>query len=311
MSASPVADVSATVDYSTDKWLLDRIPWAMWFVVGGMAFVLNAKGSVLSGALSAFVYLGLLGIAFAGWAITTTADRSTSFWPSLAIGIAIAVAVALIIALVAGVGRTSAIRGTLWWGQLVDPPPHVFGWMLTHLGIAYIAYAVFRHHHPGRPVVRLTPIGVTINRSWLRALLVPWQNIRRVGYLDAPRPGEPSYRNTNAAVIEVSRAYYDEHVAPKRRLLAPPGSEAMFQPGNDGVQIVLSSTDVDVAVEDYLAPLEARWTAYRHGPSAPPGGQGPPVVHGRWSRDGSSWQLFRFTAPVAGLAAVILHSLGG
>lgn len=72
----PTADVSASVGYSVDKWQMDRVPWAMWFCVGGLAISLHAESRGVPGAALAFVYLALLALAFAGWASTTLIERS-------------------------------------------------------------------------------------------------------------------------------------------------------------------------------------------------------------------------------------------
>lgn len=309
----PPADVSATVAYSMDKWLLDRVPWAMWFCVAGLAVVLHADSRGRNGAVLAFVYLALLGLAFAGWAATTLIDRSTSFFVSIAMGAVIAfLVVVIIIAVVGTVGR-SVPRGTLWWSGLVDPPPHVFGWMLIYLGCGYTAYALFRHYHPGRPIVMLSQSGVLFHRSWLRDLFIPWQDIQGVGHLDTSSAGAPATANPHAIVVVVTNDFYERYIAPKRSFLAPPGSELMFWPKGAMTQMVLTSTDVAVDPNDYRVPIEARWKAFRDLPKAATRSGASDVkcvTYGRWSIDRSWWQAIKFLAPLIGIATVVLHANG-
>jgi hypothetical protein len=296
-----------------DKWRLDRAPWAMWFCVAGLAVILHADPRGTNGAAQALVYIALLGLAFAGWAATTLVDRSLSFLASLAIGLAIILLVAIIIALVAGTASRSGYAGGMsLWTRMVNPPPHVFGWMLLYLGAGYIAYAIFRHMRPGRPILMLTPAGIAFHRPWLSDIFIPWPDVRAVGPLEVVGPSGFVSTNPNAIAVTVTSDFYARHIAPKRSFLAPPGSEWMFQSKGAMMQMVLTSHEVSVAPEDYRAPLEARWHAFRDRPASVPqlGADGPHITYGRWSFDGSPWQTIMFVAPLIGLAAVVLHANG-
>ena len=55
-----VADVSVTVEYSMDKWLMDRVPWALWFCLAGLAVILHTDSRGVNGAALAGVYLHCL-----------------------------------------------------------------------------------------------------------------------------------------------------------------------------------------------------------------------------------------------------------
>jgi hypothetical protein len=310
----PAADVAARVDYTMDKWRLDRAPWAMWFCVAGLTVILHTDNRGTNGAALAVVYLALLGLAFAGWAATTLVDRSFSFLASLAIGLAIILLVAIIIALVAGTaGRSGYAGGMSLWSRMVNPPPHVFGWMLLYLGGGYIAYAIFRHMRPGRPILMLTPAGIAFHRPWLSGIFIPWADVQAVGPLEAVGPSGFVSTNPNAIAVTVTSDFYARHIASKRSFLAPPGSEWMFQAKGAMMQMVLTSHEVSVAPEDYRVPLEARWQAFRDRPTSVPQtgrANAPPITYGRWSFDGSPWQIIMFLAPLLGLAAVVLHANG-
>lgn len=51
------ADVSTTVGYSSDRWMMDRVPWALWSCAAGLAAALHFPGHGIDGATLALVYL--------------------------------------------------------------------------------------------------------------------------------------------------------------------------------------------------------------------------------------------------------------
>ena len=308
----PATDVTATVEYSTDKWFIDRVPWASWACVAGLVVVLHADDRGGNGAALAAVYLALLSVAFAGWALTTLIARSgVSFFLEFPIHLLIFFLVVVITAAVAGsIGDTVGLVGRLRWSMLVNPPEVVFGWMLIYLGIAWIAFAVFRHFRPARPILSLTPAGVSFHRSWLRDLLIPWQDIHGVGPVELG--GIPA-TNPNVIVVVVRKNFYEQHIAPKRSFFEPPGTEYMFRSKGEMMQMALNSADVRINPDDYRVPIEARWKAFRDQPRSTLQSNGSPgrrVVFGRWSIDGSRWQAIQFVAPLVGMIAVVLNARG-
>ena len=309
--SAPAADVSETVTYSMDKWLIDRIPWALWSCAAGLAVVLNADGRGIHGAVLAFVDLALLGVAFAGYAATILIKRSgISFIVELPIHVLIFVGVAIIIGIVAAIfggslGSTAGVRGSLRWSMLVDPPTSAYGWMLIDLGIGWIAFATYRHFHPARPLLTLTPAGVSFHRSWLPELFIPWQDIHGVG------PTGYLATSSRAITVLVTQEFYEQHIAPKRRFFAPPGSEYMFRPDGDMMQMVLNSTEATVDPADYRIPIEMRWKAFRDQPRRAPPPADPTatgIVYGRWSFNGSWRQVIQFSAPLVVMVAIALHA---
>lgn len=307
-----VADVSVPVEYSRDKWVMDRVPWALWFAVAGLAVILHVDGPMAGSAALALVYLALLAVAFAGWAATTLVERSGyPFWAILPVILLIAFLVVLVIALFGSLGRSYG-PGRLWWSQLVDPPLSVFGWMLMYLGCGWVAYALFRHAYPGQAIIMLSPAGLMFHRSWLRDLFIPWRDIQAVGSLEVPNAfGSPS-RNPHAPVVVVRQDFFDDHVSPKLSSFAPPGTERMFWPKGDMMQIVLSSPELIVRPTSLREPIEARWKAFRDDPAAVPQDASATearIVHGRWAMDGSWRQKIQFLAPLAGAIAVVVHAI--
>lgn len=308
----PATDVTATVAYSTDKWFMDRIPWALWACVAGFAIVLHAEDRTGTAAALAAIYLALLGIAFAGWALTALIGRSgVSFLLELPVHLLIFSAVVIITIAVAGsVGDSAGLVGRLRWSMLLKPPEAVLGWMLVYLGMAWTAFAVFRHYRPARTILVLTPAGVFFHRSWLRDLHIPWQDIHRVGPVELD--GIPA-TNPNVIVVTVEKNFYEQTIAPRRSFFEPPGTDFMFRPKGEMMQMALTSAEISVSPDDYRLPIEARWMAFRDQPRSAPHSYASPgrhIVLGRWSIDGSLWQSVWFAAPLLGMIAVVLHARG-
>ncbi len=312
--SEPAADVSATIEYSMDKWLIDHVPWALWICAGGLVVVLHADSQGVNGPLLAFVYLALLGVVFAGFVTATLIARSgISFFADIAIHILIFVVVAVVAFAAATIGVsarwTSGVYGSLRWSTMLNPPPHVFGWMMIYLGLGWIVFAVFRHFRPARPILMLTPAGIMFHRSWLPDLFILWQDVRGVGPFE---PGGRPAANPQVITVLVTEEFYQQRIAPKRRFFAPPGSEFMFQPAGEMVQVVLNSAEVAVAIPDYRIPIETRWKAFRDQPRStvpPVGPLASRVVHGRWSIDGSWRQRIRFLSPLVVMVAAVVHAL--
>jgi hypothetical protein len=312
------ADVSQVVEYSMDKWLIDRLPWALWGCVAGLAIAIHAESRGVNGAAVAVIYLALLGVAFAGFALTTMIGRSgISFFLELPIHLFIFIVVAFVIAVVVAalggpLGNMRAYTRSFSWSSLVNPPTSVFGWMLFYLGLGWIAFAIFRHIYPARPIVMLSPAGISFHRPWLQNLFIPWQDVHGVGPIDISDTMGAGATNPNVIVVVIEKVFYDQHIAPKRRFFEPPGTEFMFRPKGALMQMALNSTEVAVDPEEYRLPIEARWTAFRDQPrsSAPEANSRPgtSLVYGRWSMDGTWWQAVQFLAPLIAMVAVVLHA---
>lgn len=307
------SDITQVVEYSMDKWLIDRVPLALSGCAAGLAIALHAPGKG-NGAAVAIVYLALLGLAGVGFALVTKIEQSgISFLWEVPIHIVAYISIAFIIAVaVAALGLPDGngagpYYGSLSWSRLVDPPPNVFGWMLIDLGLGWTAFASYRHVYPARPVLMLSPSGISFHTSWLRDLHIPWQDIRGAGPLE---PGGSQKANPNVIVVLVGMDFYQRHVAPKRSVFEPPGTEYMFRQKGELMQIALNSSEVAVAPRDYLIPVEARWKAFRDQPRrAPEPSAGPRLIHGLWSAGGTWWQAIQFLAPLVAAAAIIIHAI--
>lgn len=314
--SDPSADLSGTVEYTMDKWRMDRVPWGLWACVAGVAFVLHAESHGVNGAALAAVYVVLLGVAFAGFVLTILIGQSDLPLPlDFLIGILILIIVTVVIggvslAVGGSIGRSYYMWGGLFWSSMVNPPPNVFGWMLIYFGLGWIGFALYRHAYVDRPIVTLSPAGIAFHRPWLNGLSIPWRDVQGVGRLEIVLGSGVPFTAPSAAVL-VGRDFYERQIAPKRSFFEPPGADAMFRPKGEMMQVVLNSADMTVTAEDFLGPVEARWKAFREG--AMPRHDGPPgpaIAYGRWSIDGSLWQAVMFLAPVVGMAVVVLTAFG-
>ena len=138
------------------------------------------------------------------------------------------------------------------------------------------------------------------------------KQVQRVGNLEIENASNTVSTFPHVTVVVVTRAFYERQVAPKRGFLMPPGSELMFRPEGETIQIVLNNADLIVDPRDFREPAEARWKAFRHQPAPTPSSgdiSATGIVYGRWSIDGSWWQAIQFVAPLVGMVAVVLHAI--
>jgi hypothetical protein len=64
-------------------------------------------------------------------------------------------------------------------------------------------------------------------------------------------PGAGSPPTLGWSPVLVTKHFYEQQIAPKRRFFAPPGSECMFKQEGETMQMVLSSAEVAVDLADY------------------------------------------------------------
>lgn len=307
------ADVSTTVEYSVDKWRMDRLPWALWFAVGGLAICLNTDSHGGTGAALAFLYIALLGLAFAGWAATALIERSG--YPVYVILPAVILLACLIGGFISlfGTPIRHSVTGQPWWFRLVSPPLDVFGWMMIYLSVGWIAFVLVRHAYPPRPLIRLSPAGLAFHRPWLPDLFIPWHNVEGVGPLETEDGRGGRNLHPRATAIVLSRAFYEQEIRPRRSFLSPPGAERMFIPKGQSMQMVLANPELVVAPEDLRAPIAARWQAFRdraRAAQASASQRETPIVYGRGSIGGTWWRWLMLAAPLVAGVAVVLHASG-
>lgn len=311
--SQPTADVTGTVEYSMDAWLMGKIPWALWVCLVGFVIVLHAENRGEIGAGVALVYLAALAVLLVGvMAIKKIESLDVNFLISLALALIGVMIVSVLVAVVVGsVGGKTGSGRLPWYSNLVNPPTHVVGWMMIYMGVIWIAFALYRHIRPARPILALSPAGVAYHRSWLKDLLIPWSEIREVGRIDVTNLLGKSH--PYAVFVVISRDFFERQVAPKINLLAPPGAENIFAPKGEAIRMVLTTTELIVSIEDMRMSIEARWKAFRDKLTSVPqigGPVGPSVVYGRWSLAGSWWPTVYLIAPLVGMAVALAHAKG-
>ncbi|CAN0432443.1 unnamed protein product, partial [Phaeothamnion confervicola] len=193
-------------------------------------------------------------------------------------------------------------------------PMGTLGWMFLFLTLGFIAFGLFRHFRPARPMVTLSPAGLLFNISWLKNLLIPWYEVEHVGTLEHVWPSGVVLRHVHNPDVVVSQEFYERHILPRRTFLSGNLWTGMFQQkGAQQMQILLPYPWFSIDMNDMLAPVDARWKAFREQPpdAAPPAAVEPALRYGVWSRqDLTPWRALLFAVPLAGILALLAHFAG-
>jgi hypothetical protein len=209
----------------------------------------------------------------------------------------------------------------LYWnspGDLLRPrrmsrtPADVIGWILVMGGVGWIALALYRHFNPARPILTLSPAGVSYHVPWLKDLTIPWHEIQAVGALErGGGPGIIPNRFDDTTVVLISTEFYEQTILVRRRLLAGRGWYEMFIPRGSSMQMVLHFGLFSIPPKDIREPVETGWKAFRT--ERPRGAGAAPAdrrVYGVWSVDGSLWQAIKFLVPLIGIIVILVDSTG-
>ncbi|MDR2880483.1 MAG: hypothetical protein LBV29_01085, partial [Azoarcus sp.] len=173
-------NVFQTVEYSRDQWRMKKVPQALLFFLVGMAFVIYVDPQPLrSGILIAFVVMVAITFVYGLGAILLELifEGRTTAIRVLATAIAIVFLVAI------------------YWnrpGDLLSPrypmgpnvETYVLGWMMIIGAGGWITFALYRHFKPPRPILMLSPAGVSYHVSGLKDLLIPWEHVQGVDGLE-------------------------------------------------------------------------------------------------------------------------------
>jgi hypothetical protein len=295
------ADVFQTVEYRRDKRTMDTIPKALLLCFLGLVLALYLDPAP-SGRIMLLAFVFMLFVAAVLIAVRL-------IWEGRNIAVRLLAAAFIILVLVA-----------LFWdrpGALLTPsgprgprnvPPGVWGWILTYGAIGWIASVLYRHFIPPRPILMLSPAGLSFHAPWLKDLLIPWREIQGVDGLEIVQASGAVSRDDNATAVLVSQAFYDRSIAARRSSVLP--SPRIFFPKGPSMQMLLPHPWFAVDPEDIRAPVAARWNAFRDEPStdAGPSPDGR-RVYGAWSIDGSRRQAIRFLVPLIGIVAVLIHAV--
>jgi hypothetical protein len=298
------ADVFQTVEYSRDKRTMETVPKALLVCILGLllTFYLDPQppGRTM---LFAFVFMFFLAAV-----LLVALYLFQQIFEGHHAAIRLVALVIVILALV-----------VLFWdrpGDLLRPrhsrypknlPASVLGWIVIYGSIGWIAVALYRHFFPPRPIMTLSPAGISFHVSWLKGLLIPWREIEGVGPLEIVDAWGAVHRTDNATVVVLPKAFYEQHIEARMSAFQLPAK--IFFPKGASMQMMLSYYWFAVEPKDIRDPIEARWKAFRNGPRADgkPSSQAP-RVYGVWSIDGSRWQAATLLVPLIGIMAVLIHA---
>jgi hypothetical protein len=294
------ADVFQTVEYSRDKRTMETVPRALLLCLLGLVLALyldsQPPGRTM---LLAFVFMFFVAVVLIAFRLMFEGRN---------IAMRLLATVFVIVILVA-----------LFWdrpGDLLTPqspsgprnvPASVWGWILTYGAIGWIAFTLYRHFFPPRPILMLSPAGISFHLSWLRDLLIPWREIQGVEALEIADTSGAVRRAEDATVVLVSKAFYDRYIEARVSSILP--SARIFFPKDPSMQILLPYLWFSIDPKHIRAPVEARWKAFRHEPptDTEPIWEGS-QIYATWSIDGSLSQATKFLVPLFGIVAVLVHS---
>lgn len=302
MDAS-AADLLRTVEYSRDRWTVERVPFALLFCLVGVVFVIHVdpqppgRGIVLGLITLATLVLGFLAKAFL-LELIFEGPRG---------GAGLLVAFMAVVCLTE-MSWSAPAQGVAYAGSNV--PEFVFGWMAIIASVSWITFAFYRHFYPGKPMLVLSPAGLTYHSALLKDLFIPWPEVQGIDEFEIARAPGPPQRVANITAVTVSREFYERHILVQRSILRGPRRswEGLLQPKGASMQVALHLLAIDPG--DIREPVEARWKAFRNGPppaDAMPVGQAPDV-YGRWKIDGSIWQAVRFLGPLTAIILALVYA---
>lgn len=298
------ADEFQIAEYSRDKWNMERVPRALLACMVGLFFVVYVDPRPAgSGILRAFVVLVVVFVIglLAHFLLEQLFEGTTA--------IKFAAGAIILIALVAlfwnspgdffRSRRTSGIQGA------------VLGWILIMGGLGWIAFALYRHFNPARPILTLSPEGISYDTPGLN-LVVPWHELQAVAALErGGGPGVIPNRFDDTTVVLISTEFYERNILPQRTFLAGGGWDEMFIPKGASIQMVLHFGLFSIPPKDIREPIALRWKAFRTERSLDPDAAlADRRVYGAWSIDGSLWQATKFLVPLIGIVVILVDSTG-
>lgn len=302
-------DTSRIIEYHRDKWMMERLPFALILCLGGLALLVYGDptpprhGVILSlMAFAAFVAV-FLTVSFSLHRLsrTTSSIGQTAFW------------IIAILAFIFLPARTST-------GGVGRAFTSVFlGWLLLLLGVVWVVYVVGRHMAGSRATLRLEPAGIRMHAPGLEEFRIPWTEVQSVEKIDIASTSWWTVRSYlmifhDVTAITISKDFYDRSLHVRSAFMRGPGWESVFIEKGPVVQMALHHDMFAIAPEAIRIPVEARWKAYRDQPSPLPQSgtvsHSQPIVYGRWSLPLTWWQTTKFVVPIAGMLAIAANVAG-
>lgn len=193
------------------------------------------------------------------------------------------------------------------------------GIILMTAGLAGTAFVLFRRAHPGKPLLVLSPQGLSLRIGSAKQVFIPWHDVQGVDTIDfafwswATRvPYRIRFRDCTAVLV--SRAFYDAHIHIASAFMRGPTWAALFRPRDDGrMQIALHHEQFSVSSKGLRDAIEARWLAFRDAAVQPSSAvpSGPRVrVPAHSVLVTSPWSFIKIAVPLAGIVVLGANALG-
>jgi hypothetical protein len=189
-------------------------------------------------------------------------------------------------------------------------PGAVLGWILVIGGLGWIAFALYRHFYPARPILTLSPEGIIYHVSRLN-LFIPWHEVQAVAALElGGGPGVIPSRFDDVTVVLISTEFYERNILSRQTFLTGPGWHDLFIPKGSSMQMVLHFLLFSIPAKDIREPIALRWKAFQAEPWDAGTMPAERRVYGAWSIDGSLWQATKFLVPLIGIVWILVDSTG-
>lgn len=296
-------DVLQIVEYSRDKWNMERVPRALLACMVGLFFVVYVDPQPAGpGILRGFIVLIVVFVF--GLLAHFLLEQLFEGAPIVKFAAGALIIIALVAIYWNSPGdffrsrRTSGISGA------------VLGWIFIIGGLGWIAFALYRHFYPARPILTLSPEGIIYYVSRLN-LFIPWHEVQAVAALErGGGPGVIPHRFDDVTVVRISTQFYERNILSRQTFLTGPGWHDLFIPQGSSMQMVLHFLLFSIPPKDIREPIALRWKAFQAEPWD--GGTMPAErrVYGAWSIDGSLWQATKFLVPLIGIVWILVDSTG-
>jgi hypothetical protein len=294
-------DVYRTVEFGRERYWMKRVPLALLGCIAGLFMIAMDPGPP---GLAPLVVLALLLLLGAAYGISTVA-----LWHAFDSPLKAVRSVGFFLALALGVAVFFSVPPRYQRTSMIDMAFGTLGWIFLFFSLGYIAFALFKHVRPEKPMLSLSPTGLVLNISWLKDLRIPWYEVEHVGLLEHILPGGIVSRHPNDPVVVVSQEFYERHILPRRTFLSGNQWSRIFQPKGAQVQMQLPWPWFSIAMQDVAEPIDARWKAFREQPDAQaPATTAPPLRPSAWSPATlTQWQKIFLCVPTAGVLLMLAH----
>ena len=146
---------------------------------------------------------------------------------------------------------------------------------LLVFGVGYAGWEFSKTTGKQKPLLVLSPEGLTIHIEGATEFTIPWTEVRGVDAITVE--GLRGATFDNVTVVLVSQDFYDRVIHVDSFILRGPGWDQFFIPRDGMMQVALHPSILPVKPADLLAAVEARYRAFGRPPeSGQPAAAGAP-----------------------------------